>query len=559
MEYGRVPYAGIYVGDMEYGRCPGIDYKYIPPPPPEEIKGTEMLYVKLPRKKFWTSEYPNLDPGAEGSSIPIGWGEIINALVTSIDTTLMKYKLMDNYGRAIKAIDQVRVGDEVLAAGADYEADLNNAEITIAGTPILQPNTTYYFVLESDYPINGTDYLRFAQGYAYAHNRYDIDGAGNWSLQTYSLFFKIIVKDSMDAQWYVLIDNINVSWTGWNMNARLRDTTARTRIAQKFVTPASGGPWYLHRIRIDPRMLYGGPVGNPPENRITRVTVLNSYDPDVQVGAKSHRLENYPPIMSSAYYPQRSIESDVRVDFKAIKNADESLMENVADILKDSYITIMGGSESGLDATALAALKTARAEKLRVWIDSEIQYREFLDKLEVGQFFKFLPTLDWKFTVPYAASGEPSGTIHFRDEDFLSFKCFRKWSSVYQKIKIRYAEDISTNEWLVKEAQSEVAALCYRVERTLEGETYLSAGADAQTCANKYRDLLEVPLRQIEFTVTAGKGSGLIPWQKIKVTRQRADAPGGALSGVLFRVLDAKKNPLSGHVTITAILDEQTY
>jgi hypothetical protein len=536
-----------------------VEYEEAPAPPPEEIKGTEMLYVKLPRKKYWTSEYPNLDPNAVGRPIPIAWGEIKNAPATCIDTSLMKFKLMDNYGRAIKAVDQVRIGEDVLVSGVDYDADLNNAEITIAKTPVLEPNTTYYFVLESDYPINGIDYLRFAQGYAYAHNRYDIDGAGVWTLQSYSLFFMVIVKDSLDGQPYVLIDNINVNWNGWNMLAHLRDTTARTRIGQKIVTPATGGPWYLYDIKVDPRMAYGGPVGNPPASRITKITVLSSYNPDVQVGSKSYRMEDYPPAMCDGYYPQRSVEGDVKVDFKAVMNADASLMENVADILKDSYVTILGGSESALDSAALAALKAARTEKLNPWLDEEVQYREFLDKLEGGQFFKFLPTLDWKFTVLYAQAGEPSGTIHFRDEDILSFRCFRKWSSIYQKVKIRYAENPGTNEWQVREAESNVAAYCYRVQRTLETETFLSADADGQACANEYRDLIEAPLRVVEFETAAGKGFGLIPWQKIKVTRARAEAPGGKLEGVLFRVLEAKQNPLSGHVTITAVLDEQTY
>jgi len=540
-----------------------------PPAPPESIKGVEMLYVKLPRRKFWTADYPNLDPNAEGRPIPIGWGEIKNVSPVCIDTSVMKFKLMDNYGRAIKSVDRVRSGDNVLVEGTNYDVDLAEATITLGKTPELQPATTYWFAIESDYPINGTDYLRFAQGFPYGAMagcyNYAIDGAGVWTVNSsgYALFFMVIVKDRLDAAPYVLIDNINVDWSGWNMNAHLRDTAARTRLGQKFVTPASGGPWYLYEIRVDPRLLYGGAVGNPPENRITKIALFTSIKTnggsEVQGGSKSYRLEDYPPFKSSGYFPQVDAQSDIRVDFKAVKNPDNSLMENVADVLRDSYVTILGGSESALDAAALAALKAARTEKLSIWLDDERQYREFLDELEAGQLFKFLPTLDWQFTVLYAQAGEPSGTPHFRDEDFLSFRCYRKWSAVYQKIKVKYAENHETNEWQVREAESEVAAYLYRVQRTLELETFLSADADGQACANKYRDLVGAPPRLIEFSTAAGKGFGLIPWQKVKVTRARADAPGGKLDGVLFRVLDIKQSPLTGCVTITAILDEQTY
>lgn len=697
-----------------------------PPPPPEVGKGVEMLYVKLPRRKFWTADYPNLDPNAEGRPIPIGWGEIKNIKPVCIDTSQMKFKLMDNYGRAIKSVDQVKSGEDVLSADLDYEVDLANAEITIRGTPVLEANKTYYFVLESDYPINGTDYLRFAQksfSFYPGGQRYDINEAGIWTPVDADLFFIIYVKDSLGGSPYILIDNGNVDWGGWNMDAHLRDSLARTRLAQSFTTPPTGGPWYLYQIAVDPRINYGGPVGNPPAGRITRGVVFssskpaeriryitgpesdiggywrlatawdgidrawradapgnlaaawatNSGDPNItgiqattktwvvehyvwtgytddtitwrwrlykrdsggtetelqtgtyqtvgtgyqvkyfdvnlseqllatsdrlvlkiwhesssgsgaaeirtlcgtsrikfdaagesttetrtQIGSKSYRMEDY-PLNCNAYFPQRAVGGDISVDLKSVKNADNSLMENVADILNDSYVTIMGGSEGALDAAALAALKAARMEPLSIWLNEEIQYREFLDKLEAGQFFKFLPTLDWKFTTLYAEAGEPSGTIHFRDEDFLSFRCRRLWSSVYQKVKIKYVEDPSTNEWQVREAVSEAAQYCYRVQRTLETETFLKAGSDAQACANEYRELVEAPQRVIEFSVAAGKGFGLIPWQKIKVTRQRADAPGGMLNGVLFRILSIKQNPLTGSMTIEAVLDEQTY
>jgi hypothetical protein len=525
------------------------------PPPPEITKGVEMLYVKIPRKKFWIADYPKLDPNAEGRPIPLAWGKVSDVCPVCIDVDELTFKLYDNYGRAMKAVDQVRDGKgNVLILNTDYTIDLNTATIQINGTPLLIANTTYYFSIEASNIINGTDYFRFA---AYTENpysggqAYEIDGSDIWTPKTgWDLSFAIYAREgSLSSNEFVLV---SYTPSGGISDWALRDTSSRTRIGQSFTTPATGGPWYVSWILFWQMENIGTPSG------LIKVKFFSAISPESQRGCESNSYEARLHEAPFAF-PQRAEASDIRVDFQAVKNPDTSLMENVADILKDSYMTVMGGSESALDAAALAALKAARTEKLSVLIDDEIQYREFLDKLEAGQFFKFLPTLDWKFTTLYAASGEPGGTIHFRDEDFKSFRCFRKWSSVYQKIKVKYAENPTTNEWQTKQAESELAAYCYRVQRTLETETFFSEAADAQGCADTYSGLVDLPLRIIEFTTASGKGFGLIPWQKIKVSRERADAPGGSLAGVLFRVLEISQNPISGEVKITAVLDEQTY
>jgi hypothetical protein len=269
-------------------------------------------------------------------------------------------------------------------------------------------------------------------------------------------------------------------------------------------------------------------------------------------------MENYPG-NGNAYFPQRAIGKELRVDFKAVKNLDDSLMENVADILKDSYITILGGNESALDGPAFAALKAARTEPLSVAIDSEMDYRQFIEKLEAGQLFKVIPTLDWGLTVLFSEPGEPDDCPHFRNEHFISFKCYRKLSSVFNKIKLSFGEDQETKESWVVEATSNIAEYCYQNKKTLELETYFKDPSDAVNYAEFYSLFCEYPLRLIEFTTASSNTVGLIPWQKIKVSRSRADAANGILSNTLFRIMSIKVNPLTGQSAVIAALDEQTY
>ena len=554
-EYGRCPYAGIYIGNFEYRRCPAIGYQAEPAPSVSVSRGREMLLTKLPRKKFWTTDYPNLDPSAEGRPIPIGYGEIKDIKPICIDINQGIFLLIDTSGRAIKSVDAVRDSGNPLIENTDYSVNLDEATITLQMTPVLQPNTTYYIVIESDYTITGSQYLKFCQA---PFDRYtdgalfNINDSGEWAEVLADLFFQVIVKDRIDGDAFVLMDEWNISWEGWNSEAKLRDSAARMRLAQSFKTPASGGPWYLHSIRL------GMDESIAPPTHNTRIYILSNNNPETQVGAKSYIIEGYSNHEYS-YFPQRAGSSDIEVDFKAIINPDNSLMTNVADILKDVYITILGGSESAIDSEALVSLKAARTEALSIWIDEEIQFQDFLQKLEAGQLFKFLPTMNFGFTVLYATSGEPSGTPHFRDEDFISFKTYRHWSSVFQKIKLKYNENPADNSWSVVEAESNEALYLYRNQKTLEIETYLTSLTDAQNYAGKYSGFLKKPAYIIEFETTSVKCLGLLPWQKIKITRSTADYSDGKLDGILFRILSISANPLTGINKIMAILDSQTY
>lgn len=519
-----------------------------------------MLNSKILKTRFWTTNYPNLDSSLEGVAIPIAWGKITGAPAFCIDTQAFKFKLIETQGRGIKSIDKIVGGIETLTEGIDYETDLINAEFTIFGTPKLQGNTTYYFVIESDYTIDGTNYLRFAQkpyDFYSDGQLFYIDDQGNWSGQLADLFFKIYARDSIGGEEFELVNNFDVDWEGWNMEAKLRDVAAHTRLAQSFLTPA-GGPFYLSRI-----ILAVGIEGNPSSSRTTRMSILSSYQPETQVGAKSYRLENQQPSWGDApfAFPQRAEVNNLSVDFQSYEENDQ-LIENVADIIKDCYINVMGGSEAGLDLDSLNDLKTARPEALSIYIKDEITFREFIDKLEIGQRFKFLAGLNQKFLVSYAkpSSEWPADTIHFRDEDFIegSFKCRKLWKAVYHKIKLKYSEDPISNEWLIKEIIENLTKYAYRNEKTLTVETYFSNSTDAQSYAETYGSSLCQPPLIIEFESMAAKGFNLIPWQGIYVTRQRALSIEGKFEKKAFRILSIQKNPLSGIISITAIENEPT-
>ncbi|MCK9519470.1 MAG: hypothetical protein M0R74_10685 [Dehalococcoidia bacterium] len=520
--------------------------------------------IKIPRYRYSLATYPNMDPAAEGQVIPERYGTLYNLVPICIDLNAGKWKLNR---REIHAITAVREAGQTLISGSEYTSDLANAEFTIGVTPVLQPSTVYYFVLESDYTIDGVNYLGYGQqtdGSKYTGGTlYYINGAGTWTDQAKDLYFRIWAKASLEAKAFILVDNW-VWVAGWNYKALLRASAANTRIAQSFKTPASGGPWYLSNIQVEAIA-----VGSPSASRTTRASVLSAYSPsEIQVGVKSYRMENYTGEANRAYFPQRGAATDLTVDIEGIETSGGALMTNVADIIQDIQANILDGDADALNAADLVALKAARTETLALNLDTEIDFESIINKLESGQLWKYIPLLDGTIGLKFAAAGEPAGTPHYRDEHFKSFKMRRKWSAIYERVKVKYAQDGGSGEFLVAEAEALSAKYLYRSMRTLEVETFLTNGADALLLAEDYlgtsasagrRQYLCWPTVEVEFELRAGLGWELIPSMKVKLTRARAMSASGALDAVLFYVMDVQKDSGSGMVKVTAILDAMTY
>lgn len=549
-----------------------IAYYIAAPVTETPILGIEMLKVYLPKYKYWTSVYPNLESGAEGKPIPEPWGDLHNITPICIDTTIGKYKVARaSASRKIKGIDAVYADDVTLAVTDDYTVDLTNGEFTIEPTPVLQANTTYYIIFESDISIDGTNYLTFAQNLdgAYADGTmYYIDGSDNWSDQSKDLYFKVLVRDEIGGDEYALVDyysqSITGPWTGnWNWGCELRKAASSTKVAQSFTTPASGGPWYLSRIYVDMST-----EGSPSASRVTKAYIVSSYGPEVRVGAKSYRMEDYSEQGGGAPFPQRGEASEIRCDIRGYCKSDgTTLIDTLADWMADVYVNLLGGSLSALNATDLAALAAARTQKIALNLSEEKQFQDLLQVAEAGQLWKLLPSLAGDYALRYYASGEPAGTPHLFNEHISNFKMKRIWKNVFQTVKVKYDRDPSTGDWKAVEETSNVAQYVYNNQETLEIETMLKDSADAEQLGEDYlgtdsgssRKLYyEYPTRGAEFDVLAGYGFNLIPTQKIKLTLPRADYPGGALSGVLFRILEVSKGQHGGS-HIKAVLDSMTY
>ncbi len=520
-----------------------------------------MINIKIPANKYTLAVYPNLEANCEGLPIPEAYGDIHNITPVCIDTTALKYKIAK---REIKAIDEIRGDGAALTVNVDYTADLANAEFTLLGTPLLSASTQYYFVIETASAVDASNHIKFCgkptEDYAGGEN-YEIDAGGSWTAKDGCLMFEIFGRTAIDGEERMMVefgyesaDWHSPSW--WQVLWPLKDDNARTKIAQGFQTGSEA--FYVTKIQV-----WGELVGAPTGE--ISISIWDNSTPKVQVGCASSPAVS--PVHDVVNFPLHGTPTELICDIQGYPNPDTTLMTNVADIIQDVYVNILGGAAADLDN--LAALEAARTQALAIYLDdASMTFGDFLEKLGAGQIFKSLTNLSGKRTFQYYESGTPAGTPHLFDEHIRNFRSKRRWKAVYQKCQVKYYENPTTDEWVIKEESSDIARYLYENQKTLTVETYLKDGADAVQLAKDFlgtdgastrRCHLQYPTRQIEFEVAGGYGFNLIPTQKIKLTMTRADYAGGSYSGTLFRILELDKNPLTGDCKIVAVLDELTY
>lgn len=509
-----------------------------------------MLNIKLPKTRYNTTTYPNLEERADGALIPIAYGDLHGVVPVCIDTDLKTYKMADH---AIHSIDAVKTEIETLVLTSDYSVNLADAEFSLISTPYLAANTTYYFVVEADYGVDPSDYIalkRFGNTYS-GGNVFSIDGAGAWMPDaTHDLRFRIYGKSTLADQEVLQINN---GRSTSETNLGLKDDAARTRLAQSFLTGSSA--FYLTRIQLFQRV-FGAPSGN------IRIAILSAYTPaEVQVGVKSFNYAIDPDAIRApffVFFPLHSDASNLTCDIEGAEKVGATIIDG-ADMLEDLVVNRIGKSSSILEPVTLANFKAKRTQTIAAYIDSDTTFGDIVGKLESSVLFKFVPLHDGTYATTVYETGEPTGTPHFFDEHFLSFSMRHNFSAVKGIVKVKYDGNPGNSEFKVAEVDSDIAKFVYGVEDTLEVETYLKAGAHAATLASDYLGMYETPPLEITFEIR-GYGLNLIPGKdKVKITRTRAAYTGGVINGVLFRIVKLTKRPATASTEIVAILDTQTY
>jgi hypothetical protein len=96
------------------------------------IDSKVFAYKNVPPLKYDVDTYPYLEDGAEGTAIPVIYGEFSEVVPTCIDITSYKYKVACH---ALEAITNVWKNGELLTPTTHYTTDLTNGEFTLTSNP----------------------------------------------------------------------------------------------------------------------------------------------------------------------------------------------------------------------------------------------------------------------------------------------------------------------------------------------------------------------------------------------------------------------------------------
>ena len=499
-----------------------------------------MLTVPLPKRCFQTADYPNVATAELGKRIPIGYGTLTGLVPFEIDTTTGKYKILD---QPIHEITKIKSATkDPLVVSLDYTEDLALAEFTLVTPAYLTNGLTYYFAVECDYSQSGSNYVsikRNVSAYS-AGTSYAIDDGDGWHADPddYDLIFTVSGKLTGGSGETPLAQNTATDSTPeYSLNVDLNTVKA----GQSFSPTATG---FVTKVAVT----------------VTKHGTLTSKHLRVKIYSNTTGTQLVPdgawvdiPVSTpaSAYLtiPERNENEVLECDVKAV----DPELTKVADVLDDVVAHVMGKPHALLDATELANLDTDRTQDLKIYIDEETTFGDFVGKLEAGQMWKLVPLQDGTYGTIVYESGEPANTPHFRDHDFLSFKMEIDNSFLKQQVNVFYNQDeTSRTVYPAASVSSDVAKFFYLNEESIDVETFLKDFAAADALADDYLARYEVPIIKVVFEVH-GWALDLLPGRdKVKITRTRAAYTGGTLSGVLFRIIKLVKRPQTNVVEITA-------
>jgi len=203
-------------------------------------------------------------------------------------------------------------------------------------------------------------------------------------------------------------------------------------------------------------------------------------------------------------------------------------------------------------------LEAKRTETLGVFLDENITGEGFINRLGITSAFHFVPLPGGTFGPVVFAAGEPSGTPHLFDEDYIRFSQQRQPEATVKAVIVKYGKDPVSGDWKQVKRTSSTAEILYKAVDILEVETWLTNKTDAETLGDIYLGLVENPLKKVFLTLSI-IGFTMYPGQKVKLWRTRADNASGVFSGVLHRIIKMTKSLASGTVSMECWKDTQSY
>ncbi len=236
---------------------------------------------------------------------------------------------------------------------------------------------------------------------------------------------------------------------------------------------------------------------------------------------------------------------------------DGTYSENVADILYDILVNLVGIEVALIDLKSLVSLKISNTENCMLYLDTPHSSTEKLRTLMGSSMFVIIETIDRKIKFVPEAIG--SGLPVVYDWQISNYREYYNSSTIYSDIIIRYNRNPADNKWDRKTSDSLTNSrvnVTYNKEKTFTfSSAFRNAGA-ATNLTQWYYNQLSSPVRTVEMDLPM-EFFDLNASDKIYINKTEKDRDGNdyaVLTNELFKILSIKKNFRTGLVRIKAVV-----
>ena len=238
-----------------------------------------------------------------------------------------------------------------------------------------------------------------------------------------------------------------------------------------------------------------------------------------------------------------------------------ALIEVGAHVCKTLLIEFMGKQSGIIDSTSFAYSAERAPESLALFLNSTISTREIFERLEFSNIANIVIT--GAGTVKYivytgTTSTEKTALTHVQDWHISDFSIEQDATEIFKTVKIYYNQDPSLNTYYASSATDLSVPVRLGRPDIKEIYTYIRILDNANNAAGRFLELARRAARKVTMTV---KGSLLMNHEvgdKIRITRRRGLSIGGVIVDTVFRIVNVKKNYLTGDVQVDLVDDRVT-
>jgi hypothetical protein len=217
-----------------------------------------------------------------------------------------------------------------------------------------------------------------------------------------------------------------------------------------------------------------------------------------------------------------------------------ALIDKGADICQFLVEVFLKKPYSIIDQASFVDARTRAPESLAFYLNERESTKSIFDKLEYSNVANIV--VDGAGFIYYNvySGAVPESTPSILDHDFLEFSVERSVTDVYRAVVVKYDQDPTTGRWEEVQAADESVSVRFgRVEQRVF-ETYHKITDTAQLLANRLLTLAQRPPRKITLAVKSKLLRSEVGG-KVRLYRDRASDPNGALTGQAFRIVSIRK------------------